>query len=190
MIFFVILLVFVIILLIILLCPVDINIFIDNKIKFIKASIFFLEFNIYKNKQKKIKTNKNKKKESRKNKKKNFNYFELVKKSPKIIKFIIKIIKNIFKNISFQKIYILIKISSNEAKDTAIKYSLIQSVIDIINFDSNLILNKNIKIFSYPCFYSDKMQIRAQIKFKFLIIKFLYLVFISSLDLIKIIKTR
>jgi len=78
----------------------------------------------------------------------------------------------------------LIKISSNEAKDTAIKYSLIQSVIDIINFDSNLILNKNIKIFSYPCFYSDKMQIKAQIKFKSL-----YLVFISSLGLIKIIKT-
>ena len=188
MIFFVILLVFVIILLIILLCPIGINIFIDNKIKFINASIFFLKFNLYKNKPKKIKIKTGKNKKTKKNKKKFFYYFKLIKKSPEIIKFIIKIIKNILKDINLQKIYILIKISSGEAKDTAIKYSLIQSAIDIINSDSNLILNKNIKIFSYPCFYSDKMQIKAQIKFKFLGIRFLYLIFKSSLDLIKIFK--
>ena len=188
---FFILFIFIFILLIILFCPVNINIFFDNEIKLIKISIFFLKFDIYnKNKKKIIKNKKikNKNKNKNKNKKNKIINFKIIKKSPKIIKFIINSLKIIFKNFNLKKFHVLIKISSDEAKDSAIKYSFIQSVINIINSNSKLILNKNIRIFSCPCFYLEKTQIKSQIEFEFLGIKFLYLLLKIIFEFAKISK--
>ena len=161
-----------IILIVLLFYPFNITVFFDNKIESVKASVFFFKFDIYKKK-----TNKPKKINSKKttsNKKPTLNYFKIIKKTPKIIKLVIECLKIIFKNLNLKKAYILIKISSSDARDSALKYSIIQSAIDIINNNSKLIPDK-IKIFSYPCFYSDKMQIKSQIEFEFLGIKFLHL---------------
>lgn len=161
-----------IILIVLLFYPFNITVFFDNKIESVKASVFFFKFDIYKKK-----TNKPKKINSKKttsNKKPALNYFKIIKKTPKIIKLVIECLKIIFKNLNLKKAYILIKISSSDARDSALKYSIIQSAIDIINNNSKLIPDK-IKIFSYPCFYSDKMQIKSQIEFEFLGIKFLHL---------------
>ena len=186
---FFILFIFIFILLIILFCPVNINIFFDNEIKLIKISIFFLKFDIYnKNKKKIIKNKKIKNKNKNKNKKNKIINFKIIKKSPKIIKFIINSLKIIFKNFNLKKFHVLIKISSDEAKDSAIKYSFIQSVINIINSNSKLILNKNIRIFSCPCFYLEKTQIKSQIEFEFLGIKFLYLLLKIIFEFAKISK--
>lgn len=157
---------------VLLFCPFNITIFFDNKIESVKASVFFFKFDIYKKK-----TNKHKKiniKKATSNKKPSLNYFKIIKKTPKIIKLIFECLKIIFKNLNLKKIYILIKVSSSDARDSALKYSIIQSAIDIINNNSKLIPDK-MKIFSYPCFYSDKMQIKSQIEFEFLGIKFLHL---------------
>ncbi|MBR0183938.1 MAG: hypothetical protein IJQ10_02100 [Clostridia bacterium] len=161
-----------IVLIILLFCPFNISIFFDNKIESVKASVFFFKFDIYKKK-----TNKPKKinsKKSKSNKKTALNYFKIIKKTPKIIKLVIECLKIIFKNLNLKKAYILIKISSSDARDSALKYSVIQSAIDLISNNSKLMPGK-IKIFSYPCFYSDKMQVKSQIEFEFLGIKFLHL---------------
>lgn len=162
-----------IVLIILLFCPFNISIFFDNKIESVKASVFFFKFDIYKKK-----TNKPKKinsKKSKSNKKPTLNYFKIIKKTPKTIKLIVECLKIIFKNLNFKKAYILIKVSSSDARDSALKYSIIQSAIDVISNNLKLMPGKNIKIFSYPCFYSDKMQVKSQIEFEFLGIKFLHL---------------
>ena len=161
-----------IVLIILLFCPFNISIFFDNKIESVKASVFFFKFDIYKKK-----TNKPKKINSKKttsNKKPTLNYFKIIKKTPKVIKLIVECLKIIFEILNLKKFYILIKVSSSDARDSALKYSIIQSAIDVISNNLKLIPGK-IKIFSYPCFYSDKMQVKSQIEFEFSGIKFLHL---------------
>lgn len=161
-----------IILMVLLFCPFNITIFFDNKIESVKASVFFFKFDIYKKKTNKPRKIKSKKATS--NKKPTLNYFKIIKKTPKVIKLIVECLKIIFENLNLKKIYILIKVSSSDARDSALKYSIIQSVIDVISNNLKLIPGK-IKIFSYPCFYSDKMQVKSQIEFEFSGIKFLHL---------------
>ena len=166
--------------------PFNISIFFDNKIESVKASVFFFKIDIYKKK-----TNKPRKINSKKatsNKKPTFNYFKIIKKAPKIIKLLVGCLKIIFENLNLKKTYILIKVSSSDAKDSALKYSIIQSVIDIIGSNSKLMPDKNIKIFSYPCFYSDKMQVKSQIEFEFSGIKFLHLLLKILFKLATIVK--
>jgi hypothetical protein len=175
-----------IILMVLLFYPFNISIFFDNKIESVKASVFFFKFDIYKKK-----TNKPRKINSKKatsDKKPTFNYFKIIKKAPKIIKLLVGCLKIIFENLNFKKTYILIKVSSSDAKDSALKYSIIQSVIDIIGSNSKLMPDKNIKIFSYPCFYSDKMQVKSQIEFEFSGIKFLHLLLKILFKLATIVK--
>ncbi len=173
MILLIILIVLTIILSIILFLPFDVSIFFDNEIKSIKISVFLLKFEVYKKRNRQPQKISRKKSISRK--KPTINYFKIIKKMPKIINLIIYCLKNILENLNFKKIYVLIKVSSNNAKDSALNYSIIQSVIDIISNNSKLTSGKSIKIFSYPCFYSDKMQIKSQIEFEFLGVKFLHL---------------
>ena len=140
-----------IVLIILLFCPFNISIFFDNKIESVKASVFFFKFDIYKKKTNKPRKIKSKKATS--NKKPTLNYFKIIKKTPKVIKLIVECLKIIFENLNLKKIYILIKVSSSDARDSALKYSVIQSAIDVISNNLKLMPGKNIKIFSYQCFY-------------------------------------
>ena len=163
---FIILISFLILLLFLLLIPVKIFI-IYNRRNDIYISYLFFKINLAKKKKKN-------KKKSHKKVHNSGNFFTKIKKYMnsfmKIVKFrkiIIEIIKEIIKNINFEKAYINIKISSYEAKNCAMNFYFVRTFIyyfiNLFKIEDKI---KEMKISIFPSFLEENSKINLDLKLK------------------------
>lgn len=133
----------------------------DKKLDVI-ISYLFLKFNITN-----LKTKKSKKELGKKNKKFNIKNFFIV---PKIIKesfFVLTLIKIIFKKINFQKLYVVLLVSSDKSESCATNYFYIRTVI--YNISKILNLKNKIKKFRIrivPIFFDENIDFKLSLILK------------------------
>lgn len=98
---------------------------------------------------------------------------------------IIKIIKEIIKNINFEKACVEVEVSSSEAKDCAMNFYYIRTFtyyfINLFEIKNNI---KVMNISIFPLFLKENSKIRLDLGFKFLPISIVYAV-IKSLIITK-----
>ena len=163
---FIILISFLILLFLILLIPVKIYI-IYNRKSDIYISYLFFKINLAN------KNSKNKKK-SHKRVHNGDNFFTKIKRYMNIFmkvvksrKIIIEIIKEIIKNINFEKAYINIKISSYEAKNCAMNFYFVRTFIyyfiNLFKIEDKI---KEMKISIFPSFLEENSKIKLDLKLK------------------------
>lgn len=174
-----------ILLFLILLIPVKIYI-IYNRKSDIYISYLFFRINL---------ANKNSKEQRKKQKKVNNNdnfftkikrYMNIFMKVVKSRKIIIEIIKEIIKNINFEKAYINIRISSSEAKNCAMNFYFIRNFIYyFINLFKIKDKIKTMNISVFPSFLEENSKIKLNLKLKIVPMLIIYGI-IKSLVMIKV----
>lgn len=182
---FIILISFLILLLFLLLIPVKISI-IYNKKSDIYISYLFFKINLAN------KNSKNKKK-SHKRVHNSGNFFTKIKKYinsfMKIVKFrkiIIEIIKEIIKNINFEKAFINIRVSYSEAKNCAMNFYFVRTFIYyFINLFKIKGKIKEMKISIFPSFLEENSKINLDLNLKIVPMLIIYGI-IKSLIMIKV----
>lgn len=112
-----------------------------------------------------------KKKKSKFNKKipqKAKKMFGIIKKLVGLLNFIYKSFGVFFNNIQIKRIHILAKVSAEDAHKCAVQYSLVSSfskfLVSSLDFQNRV---DDSKIAIYPCFLSEKTNIRFDILVKF-----------------------
>ena len=138
----------------------------DNRLKVVLSFLIF-NFNLnkksgcYQYQKKKSKFNE---KISQKAKK----IFRIIKKTVGLLEFICKSLGIIFNNIKIKRIYVFAKVSAEDAHKCAIQYSFITSfsefLVSSLDFQNRV---NDSKIAIYPCFLSEKTNVRFDILVKF-----------------------
>ena len=138
----------------------------DNRLKIVLNFLFF-NFNLNK-KSGCYQHRKNKSKFNEKIFQKSKKMFGIIKKVVGLLEFICKSLGIIFNNIKIKRIRVLAKVSAEDAYKCAVQYSFISS------FSKFLVSSLNVqnrvddsKIAIYPCFLSEKTNVRFDILVKF-----------------------
>ncbi len=138
----------------------------DNRLKIVLSFLIF-NFNLNK-KSGHYQRQKNKSKFNEKIFQKAKEMFRIIKKIVGLLEFICKSLGIIFNNIKIKRIHVFAKVSAEDAHKCAIQYSFISS------FSKFLVSSLNVqnrvddsKIDIYPCFLSEKTNVRFEILVKF-----------------------
>ena len=138
----------------------------DNQLR-IMLRLGFLSFNLNK-KYGSSKSIKEKSKFNGKISQKAKEMFRIIKKLVGLSEFIYKSLEVIFNNIKIKRVYISARISAEDAHKCAVKYSFVSSFSEFLVSSLNVQNRVNdSKIAIYPCFLSEKTNVRFDILVKF-----------------------
>lgn len=179
---FITLILFLIILFLILLIPVEISIIYNVKNNVYVSYLFFKISIDNKNSKKQKKVHSHKNGSILKKIKKYINIFEKIIKNRKII---VKIIREVLRNVNFERAFVEISISSSEAKDCAMNFYFVKTFIyyfiNLFKIKNNI---KSMNISIFPSFLSENSKIKLDLKFKIVPIYIMFTI-VKSLILIK-----
>lgn len=138
----------------------------DNRLKIVLSFLIF-NFNLNK-KSGCYQHRKNKSKFNEKISQKAKKIFRIIKKTVGLLEFICKSLGIIFNNIKIKRIHVFAKVSAEDAHKCAVQYSFITSfselLVSSLDFQNKV---DNLKIAIYPCFLSEKTNVRFEILVKF-----------------------
>ena len=154
------LIIFIILLIIIILVLIPIKIILKCENSEFKMYFSYVFIKFGKNKKRNKETKKEKKKSSKKSK-------DIIKQIPKyisVLKVIYPLIMLIFKKIKVKKIHVIVKVSSDNAKDCALLYSHVYSICKlIINFFDLKSKVQSLRVKIIPDFVSSSTAYSGEI---------------------------
>ena len=138
----------------------------DNQLGIV-LRLGFLSFNL-KKKSGNFKSTKEKSEFNGKISQKTKKMFRIIKKIVGLLEFIYKSLEVIFNNIKIKRVYVSARISAEDAHKCAVKYSFVSSFSEFLvsSLDVQNRVNDS-KIAIYPCFLSEKTNVRFDILVKF-----------------------